>query len=225
MREYLIELDQHYLESNQPEFLSFTADVSYSGIPFRLSDKLPLWESPELSIAFVPDFHFLALVARLDVDRVVGSMYWKLAITKPNDFAGTVHLNLQTPREMFAGAYKQELQLESGVSRQIVRIPFTVSKLFELEVQQASVSLSLKDKTLAADTNRVRIGECEVPDTIKIGFMPDTTGLLEDILSMTNAGYQPITDRTLSIGNLNAYNVLVVGSGAFKNLPSFKKVR
>ncbi len=225
IREYLIEVDQKYLESNNAESLFFSAEIAYSGIPLKITDKLPLRESPDLQIEFVPDFHFLPPVARLDIDRVVQSMYWKTAITKPYDFAGNVKLILETPKGMFAGAYNQEIQLEPGVSRHIVRIPFTVSNLFELGVQQATVSLSMKGKTIAADTSRVRIAECRIPDTIKIGFLPDTAGLLEDVLAMTDAGIQPITDRALATGDLNAFDVLIIGSGAFKNLPSFLKVR
>ncbi len=225
IREYLIEVDQKYLESTRPESLSFTAEIAYSKIPLKITDNLPLRESPDLNISFVPDFNFLPPVARLDVDRVVESMSWKVAITKPFDFAGNVKLNLQTPKGMFAGAYRQDLQLESEVSHQIVRIPFTVSNLFELGIQDATVSLSMNGKIIAADTSRVRIAECSIPDTIKVGFLPDTTGLLEDILAMVNAGFQPITDRALAVGDLNSYNVLVIGSGAFKNLPSFMTVK
>ncbi len=225
IREYLIEVDPKYLESGQPESLSFTAEIAYSQIPLKITDKLPLWESPDLKIEFVPDFHFLSPIARLDVDRVVGSMDWKVAITKPFDYAGKAKLSLETPKGMFAGAYRQDLELESGVSRQVVRIPFTVSNLFELGIQQATVSLSMKGKVIAADTSRVRIAESKVPDIVKIGFLPDTTGLLEDILSMSGAGFQSITDRTLATGDLNAFDVLIIGSGAFKNMPSFVKVK
>lgn len=66
----------------------------------------------------------------------------------------------------------------------------------------------------------VRIAECNISDTLKVGFLSDTTGMLEDALVMTNAGFQPITDRTLLVGDLNSYNVIVIGSGAFKNFAS-----
>jgi len=225
VREYLINVDEKFLESNRPESLVFTAQIAYSRIPLRVTDKLPLWESPNLGIAFVPDFYFLPPVARLDVDRVVESMNWKVVISKPFDFSGNVKLHLETPKGMFAGAYRQDLHLEAGVSRQIIRVPFTISNLFELGVQQASVTLSKNGKLIATDTSRVRIAECKIPDTRKIGFLPDTTGILEDVLSMTNAGYQPVTDRTLMVGDLSAFDVLLIGSGAFRNLPSFRKVK
>jgi hypothetical protein len=225
VREYYIDVDQKYLESNKSESLSFSAIITYANIPLRVTDKLPLWETPELKVVFVPDFYFLPPVSRLEVDRVVESMTWKVAITKPHDYSGNVNLHLQTPKGMFAGAYKQDLKLEPGVSRQIVRIPFTVSQLFELGIQQATVTLSMDNRIIATDTSNVRIAECNIADTLKIGFLPDTTGMLEDILAMTNAGFQPITDRTLMVGNLSAFNIIVIGSGAFKNFGSFSKVR
>ena len=55
--------------------------------------------------------------------------------------------------------------------------------------------------------------------------MPDTTGTLEDILRMTGATYRPLTDRTLKTGDLDAYTVILVGSGALRDYPSFPTIR
>jgi hypothetical protein len=52
--------------------------------------------------------------------------------------------------------------------------------------------------------------------------MPDSSGMLEDILRMTEATHRPLTDRTLVTGDLDAYNVIVIGSGSFRNYPAFK---
>jgi len=126
---------------------------------------------------------------------------------------------------MFAGAYNQDILLEKGSARQTIRIPFTVSQLFELGIQRATASLSIDDHVIAADTGRVRIAECHVADEIRIGFLSDSSGLLEDVLEMTDAVVSPITDRGLLTGDLNAYDVIVIGSGSFRTYPSFVKIK
>ena len=225
VREYYIEIDQKYLDSHQPDSLRFTAELAYSKIPLTISDVVPVWESPDLNIQFLPNFYFLPPVARLNIDRVVEFLNWQVVISKPHDFEGTVKIDLKTPKGMFAGAYKQEIDLQSATTSNTIRIPFTISNLFELGVQIVKVSLIVDGKVVAADSGRIRVAQCHIADTIKIGFLPDSSGALEDILRMTNAAFQPITDRTLLVGNLKAYNVIAIGSGAYRNYQSFRKVK
>ncbi|MCH8027629.1 MAG: hypothetical protein IID63_05845 [candidate division Zixibacteria bacterium] len=225
VREYYVEIDQKYLDSHQPDSLRFTAELAYSKIPLTISDVVPVWESPDLNIQFLPDFYFLPPVARLNIDRVVESLNWQVVISKPHDFEGTVKIDLKTPKGMFAGAYKQEIDLQSATTSNTIRIPFTISNLFELGIQIVRVSLIVDGQVVAADSGRIRVAQCHIADTVKIGFLPDSSGSLEDILRMTNATFQPITDRTLLVGNLNAYNVIAIGSQAYRNYSSFRKVR
>ncbi len=225
VREYHVEIDQKYLDSRKPDSLRFTAELSYSKIPLTISDVIAVWESPELNVQFLPDYYFLPPVPRLNVDRIVETLNWQVVISKPHDFVGTVKIDLKTPKGMFAGAYEQKIDLQSATTSNTIRIPFTISNLFELGIQMATVSLIVDGKVVAADSGRIRVAECHIADTVKIGFLPDISGNLEDVLRMTNAAFQPITDRTLLVGNLNAYNVIAVGSGAYLNYSSFRKVR
>lgn len=224
VKEYLIDIERSRLETQVPESLSFSAEIVYGQIPLEVYTTLPLWKAPDIQINFDPDFFFVPPVATLDVDRVISSMNWKVIITKPYEFSGKVKINLATPRGLFAGAYRQELTLDKGSRRETVRIPFTVSKLFEQGIQNQTVTLSMDDRLVAADTGRVRIASCEVADTIRVGFMPDTTGLLEDALRLTDAAFSPLTDRTLVTADLDAYNVIVMGSGCFRRYPSLREV-
>ena len=50
-------------------------------------------------------------------------------------------------------------------------------------------------------------------------------GLLEDILRMSGANYWPLTDRSLQTGDLDAYDVIIMGPGAVRSYPSFKKIK
>ncbi|MBN1212112.1 MAG: hypothetical protein JXA92_05995 [candidate division Zixibacteria bacterium] len=224
IREYLVDIDRAYLEASQPESLSFTAEIVYSKIQLPITTSIPIREAPDLKITFEPDFRFVQPTARLDVDRVVSSLNWKAVIDKPRSFEGKVKVNLETPRGVFAGAYRTEWDLEKGHATQTIRIPFSISNLFELGIHEQTISLIVDNRVIAVDTGIIRVAACHIDDTVKVGFMPDTTGLLEDILRMTDAAFQPLTDRALQTGDLEAYNVIVVGSGAFRDFPALKLI-
>ncbi|MDD5426270.1 MAG: hypothetical protein PHN52_07305 [candidate division Zixibacteria bacterium] len=220
VREYLVDIDPVYFEAAQPESLYFTAEVVYSKIQMPITTAVPVREALDLKISFMPGFRFVQPKARLDVDRVVSSLNWKALITKPLNYAGRVKVNLETPRGVFAGAYRTEWLLEKGHASQTIPIPFSVSNLFELGIHRQIITLIVDNRVISADTGFIRIAACHIEDTVQIGFMPDSTGLLEDILRMTDAAFQPLTDRTLVTGDLNAYDVILVGSGAFRQYPS-----
>jgi len=225
IREYIVDIDPVYLESQQPESLSFTADIIYGKIQMPIVTTVPVRQKANLKIAFEPRFHFVQPTARLDVDRVVSSLNWKAIISKPVSFDGQVKVHLETPRGVFAGAYKTEWDLEKGTLSQTLRIPFSVSNLFEMGIHPQIISLIVNDRLVSADTGLIRIASCQIADTLKIGYLPDSTGLLEEILRMTNAAFQPLTDRSLLTGDLDAYNVIIIGSGAFRNYPSLRVIK
>ncbi len=225
IREYLVDIDKQYFETNKPESLVFAAEIGYGELSLTAYNTLPLWEKPTLTAQFEPDFYFIPPIADLDVDRVVATTTMRVVITKPLRFAGDVKLNLRTPRGLFAGAYLKELTLEQGKTFEAIRVPFSISKLFELGVQQLTAELLYQGRVASVDTALVRVASCKIADTIKIGFLPDTTGLLEDILSMTDAAYRPLTNRGLLTADLDAYNVIIIGSGTFQSYPSLRKVK
>lgn len=224
-REYLIEIDRSRLEATMPESLSFVAEIYYGAVPLTVRSAIPIWERPELQVEFHPTFFFVPPVARLEVDRVVSAMNWKAVVSKPRYYHGTVTLNLETPRGVFAGAYNQSLKVEKGRLTETVRIPFSVSNLFELGIQQQTISLLVDGREVAIDTGNIRIAACAIDAKVTVGLMPDTTGTLEDILRMAGANYRPLTDRSLRTGDLEAYTVILVGSGALRDYPSFRMIR
>lgn len=225
VREYLVDIDHSRLETKEPEEIMFSADVSYRKNSMTLTSSIPVWEAPELTVTFVPDFSFFPPIERLDIDRVVSAMNLKAVITKPIDYADSVRLHLETPRGLFAGSYRSRHYLDKGTTRQIVRIPFSVSGLFERGIHQQTIALLVDDRTVAVDTAMVRIASCRIADTVKIGFMPDSTGILEDILRMTDADFEVLTDRTLKTYDLSAYNVIIIGSGSLKYYPAFGLIK
>jgi len=225
VREYAVHVDPEQLAAGRMDSLVFTTVVEYGRTALRLSHSLPLREIPKLSVRFDPGFIFIPPVAKLEVDRIVSSMVWNVVITKPPDLAGEVHIQLETPRGVFAGAYRTDLDLVAGTIRRMVRIPFSVSNLFEQGIHYPTVSLVVDGQVAAADTGRMRIAKCEVGDSRSIGFLPDSSGLLEDCLNMTEAAVRPLTRRGLMTANLSAYQVIVIGSGTAASYPELPDAR
>ncbi len=225
VREFLIDVDQQHLESQNPDSLLFTATVTYGTIPLTVRSSLPLHQVPNLSIHFEPDFFFVPPVAQIDIDRVVSYMNWKAVISKPRSYSGNVEFEFVPSRGIYAGAYRRDITLRPGTTRETVRIPFSVSNLFEEGIQPQTISLKVADGLVAADTGFIRIASCRIADTIKIGFLPDPEGRLEDVLRLTGVGFQPLTDRTLVTGDLDAYSVIIIGSGALERYPSISLVK
>lgn len=225
VREYLLDLDSRKLESQKAESLRFSVELEAGRIPLVLSSTLPIWNAPRMTVRFDPPFHFVQPFAALEVDRVVSSMALNVVVEKPLSLAAIARINLETPQGVFAGAYRQDITLEKGQGMEAVRIPFSISKLFELGIQHVVVSMTIDGRTIDADTGLIRIAACQVADTLSIGLLPDTSGTLEDILRMTGARWQPLTDRALEVGDLGAYDLLLIGSGAIRSYPSFRKVR
>jgi hypothetical protein len=225
VREYLVDIERSRLEATMPESLSFSAEIVYGVTPLVVRSAVPIWEQPDLKVEFYPDFFFVPPVAQVEVDRVVKAMNWKAVISKPLYYHGTATLNLETPRGVFAGAYRQSWDLERGRASETVRIPFSVSNLFELGIQRQTISLTVDNRVVATDTGIIRIAACQVDSKVTVGLMPDSTGLLEDILRMTGVAYQPITDRALTAGDLDAYKVILIGSGAVRDYPSFRLIK
>jgi hypothetical protein len=224
-REFLVEVESSYLEASRPESLLFSAEIVYSQIPMQVTSAMPVWASPEMTLAFQPDFNFIPPSAQRDANALIPSMNWKVLITKPRSYQGAAKLTLDVPRGLFAGAYRQELDLAAGRVHELVRIPFSASNLFELGIQQTAVSLTVNDRVIASDTARVRIASCQVPSGRTIAFLPDSTGVIEDILKMSQADARALTDRGLWTADLDAFDVIVIGSGAFRQYPSLADVR
>jgi hypothetical protein len=225
VRQYLVDIDADRLQSAKPDSLTFVTVIKYGRTPLVLSHSLPLRELPNLKVRFDPEFFFVPPVAQLDVDRIVASMAWNIVITKPPDLTGDVHIKLASPRGVFAGAYRTDLSLEEGTVRRTVRIPFSVSNLFEQGIHYPTVSLVIDGQVVAADTGRMRIAACNLSSKRRVAFIPDSTGRMEDCLGMTRAATRPLTPRSLMTANLSAYDVLLIGSGAAQSFNRLSDAR
>ena len=225
VREYLIDIERSRLESENPDSLRFSAQLDYRGHQMTLESSMSVWDRPDLNVQFAPDYQFVPPFSGIDIDRVIQPTSSKVIITKSQEYADSIKLDLKTPRGMFAGSYRSEHYLPPGITRKEVSIPFSLSNLFEKGLQQQTISLLVNGREIARDTGLVRMASCQIDDKIKIGFVPDSSGRLEDVLRMTRAEFRPLTDRSLMNYDLDAYNVIVIGSGAARNNPSLGVIK
>lgn len=225
VREYLVDIDRARLEAQKPESLLFVTSILCDEIELELQNSLPIWEKPNLDISFTPDYLFMPPTTRSEADKIIHPLSIRVQISKPQSLVGNAGVSLETPKGMFAGAYKQSIPLTLGMTHEYLQIPFSVSNLFELGIHYATVSLTMNGNRIATDSVRLRVAECKIPPTRKIAFLPDTSGRLEDALRMTYAAIEPLTDRSLITTDLNAYDVLVFGSGSHRTHPSLGKAK
>lgn len=224
-REYAIPMDPSYLESTRADSIGVRLALEVNNTPLELVHVHGIRARTPVTVRFEPDFFFIPPVAQLDVDKVVAGLSWKAVIEKPLDYSGLVSVKLETPRGLFAGSYQSEVTLRAGRQLEVVRIPFSVSKLFELGVQHTMVTVSRGGSVIASDTGRIRIAACEIKPSVSVGLLADSSGQLEDVLRMTGVDFQPLTDRGLLTADLNAFTVIIAGEQFFQRFPSLRTAR
>jgi hypothetical protein len=211
--------------ASQSAGLNLSARVLAGGEELNVESNRTRERSGTLQISFDPPFLFVPPVARITDDRTAASHDWRIRLDKELSTSGKAKLLFEPPRGLFAGAYRQDIELEADITTDWVSIPFSVTNLFELGAQTAIVQLQRGGKTVDIDSGRIRIAECRISKEGSIGFVPDTSGLLEDILRMTSAVFEPLTDRTLTVGNLDAFRTITIGSAANWHSPQVGSVR
>lgn len=219
VKDYTVPLADKDLEQ-AGDSLRFSSELIFGQHSFVLDSYHTFADNHRLSVHLVPDFQFVAPVERIDVDKTVRALHWRALITKPANFRGKVRLNLETPTGVYAGAYRQEVVLDGGRLSELVEIPFSVSNLFQLGTQPTIVSITQNNRVVQADTGRIRIAECRIPASRAIAFIPDSAGLLEDILRITDAQWTALTERSLLTADLSAYSVIVIGPNASRYVSS-----
>ncbi|MFQ5606552.1 MAG: hypothetical protein ACE5GA_01290 [Candidatus Zixiibacteriota bacterium] len=225
VREYLINTGGLDVASGALDSLRFAAEITYGGISMLATSVASIRGAQGLAVKFLPDFRFIPRVADILVDRSITPFYWKAVIDKPKFFGGDVSVDLKTPPGVSAGAVQRTLELESGAETQTFQFPLVAGKLMADGVSRLILTLREGGEALAIDTATIRVAGCEIDPKRALAFLPDSLGLLEDILRMTDADFLGLTNRALETADLSAYRVILFGSGCLKSHPSLLKVR
>ncbi|MCX6827652.1 MAG: hypothetical protein NTV06_10380 [candidate division Zixibacteria bacterium] len=123
---------------------------------------------------------------------------------------------------MKLGAFNTNFQLSAGDQGMAVKVPLVISHEVGFEKQRLIANLIKGNKILASDTAYLKIADFDVKTSTKIALLPDSSGLLEDILVMTKANYRTISDRFLIDGDLDLYDLVILGTGCLKQYKSLE---
>jgi hypothetical protein len=88
--------------------------------------------------------------------------------------------------------------------------------------EEVSVSLSSGGVTIASDVAFIRQAVIDISSEKQIALLPDDLGLLEDIFVMAGVNYKIISDRFLKTGDFDLYDVVILGTGCFKEYKSLE---
>ncbi len=224
IREYLVDIGDEALQTGALDSLRFAVEIQYGGISMTARSVAGVRGSRNLRVTFLPSFRFIPKVTDVMVDRKITPFYWKAVVDKPKYYSGTVAVDLKTPPGVSAGAMHRTLSLLSGEETQTIQFPLVAGTNMVDGI--ARLTLKLKDggETVAADTALLRVASCNIDPDRTIAFLPDTSGLLEDILRMAEAKIAPLTNRALETGDLGAYKVIVIGSGSYRSFTALPRI-
>lgn len=222
IREYMIEATPQQLDMAERESMEFTCRILYSGHELDFHGKAATPERDEFSLVIAPDFIIIKPFPELQIDRLVEPTRLNAVLRKPSDYSGNARVEVVTPPSILAGAYEEEIALKAGERALELRIPTVVTKSMGLERHDVIINIIDNGKILASDTARIRQAEYDIPVNRKIALFPGLTGLLEDILIQTGADYRSISERLLLTGELEFYDAVLFGPGAFEKHKSLK---
>ena len=101
-----------------------------------------------------------------------------------------------------------------------MEIPLAVTGSIERDRHEVRVELIGNGKIMAAATAGLRMLEYYISPEAKVALLPDEEGLLEDILLQAGADYKVISDHYLRAGELDFYDVFLLGTGCFQEYGS-----
>ncbi|MBN4076425.1 hypothetical protein JYT16_01780 [Gemmatimonas aurantiaca] len=224
VREYLVDDEDLSSAQNAVDSLRFAAEIRYGGISMLAKSVAAVRGSQDLEVVFEPAFRFISKVANVLVDKTVSPFYWKAVVNKPKYYSGNVQIDLKTPPGVAAGAMQRTLKLTSGAETETLQFPLVAGRAMADGISRLILTLRERGQALATDTALLRVANCAINPKRAIGFLPDTSGILEDILRMTTADATALTNRALEVADLNSYQVLMIGSGAFRKFPALRRV-
>jgi hypothetical protein len=214
VREYTIELPPERRAAASEESLVFRGRIVCAGNDVDFEYRTGSLEISSIAVEFIPDFLIVQPFPELQVDHLIERANLKAILTKPPDFTGRVNIDVVTPPGIHAGAYREEVELRAGESAVELRIPMVVTRSMAAGRHDVVINVTGDGRTLASDIAYVRQVEHYIPSDKKIALVPDTGGLMEDILMQMEAAYSVVSDRFLKAGEYEVYDVILFGPGA-----------
>jgi len=213
IREYSVDIPAGHLDDISESTMQFIGHVRYAGKDVEFKYSARTYEKTGFSAELVPDFLIIKPFPKLQIDRLVEPAYLKAIITKPNEYAGEVDVEIVTPSSIYVGAYSKKLQLQSGETAVEMKIPLAITRSIGDQRHEVIINVTDNDRRLASDL--AYVGECpyDIPAELNIAILADQNGLLEDLLIQSDAAYKSLSLRYLKAGELDYYDAVIIGPG------------
>ncbi|SYZ72392.1 hypothetical protein TRIP_C20507 [Candidatus Zixiibacteriota bacterium] len=224
-REYLVPVQEFQLETLQPESLLFTGQVQLKNNPMAFRYGLKTKIKLPLKIEFAPRFYVMKPFPKLQVDRLVQSFQLGLSIQKPSSYTGEISLKISSAPGITIGVYPKVISLKDGENLVHVDVPMAVGSSLGSERKRITATISRGGKFLTSDTAFFRLAEYGIKENLKVALLPDDSGRLEDIFRMTGVNYRTISDHYLLSGDLDFFDVILLGEGCVGEYPSLFKAK
>ncbi|UCD17570.1 MAG: hypothetical protein JSV44_01315 [Candidatus Zixiibacteriota bacterium] len=224
VREYSIEIPPGRLSSLTPDSLLIRGRLGYRNNAVDFRYRAGAYKESPLRIWLIPEFLLIPPFAKDQIDRLVESAKITVVIHKPMAFAAEARIDFVTPKGVLMGAYDEEVSLSAGRNSYEFTVPIAIRKSFGSDRQTLAVNLVVGGKIVASDYINVAGRECALSEKLKVGIVPGSGGLLEDILVMTGANYRTLSDRYLQAGNLDFFDIIFFDTGCFEKYHSLGSI-
>lgn len=223
-RDYVVTIPAESLSSIHSDRLYVEGDLVLGDRHMIFRGDLTEPDKKMVKLTFIPSFQLVNPFEGEWVDHLVEMTQLKLLVEKPESFTAEARLEFVTPPSVHVGTYRQDISLKAGDRSYEISLPVAIGKSAGNQKHEIMATLKDGERVLGSDRARILGRECRIDENLKIALVAGTEGLLEDILRMTGAGYQTVSDRYLGTGYLGFYDILLMDTDCLERYPSLEKL-
>ncbi len=213
-RQYPVDISNIDITDETGDSLLFSVEVVVDRTAFNLYLPYYGFADEDVGLTFLPGYAFLAPFTADEFTALAQPFDWQLLITKPYASELRGKIVIDNPNGIVVGSFKDDIFLPKGITSKYVDIHFAAGRSIAYDLRTVTAYLTVGGQNVAKTQADVRVVRCKIPETRDIAFIPDPEGRLEDFLRLARASFQPFTPRSLIRAQLEAFDVIVIGSNA-----------
>jgi hypothetical protein len=213
-RQYPIEIEKLDFTGQPGDSILFSIDVVVEGLTLNLGLPYRQYTDEAIGMDFLPGYAILEPFKEGQLTSLAQPFDWQLLITKPYASELIGRIIIDTPEEVVLGRFDENIHMPAGITARYLDIHLAAGRSIGYEQKRITAVLEVGGQRVAETDADVRVIRCAIPETRDIAFVPDPDGRLEDFLRTTKASFQALTARSLVRAQLDAFDVLVIGSQA-----------
>jgi len=230
IRSHLVSLDDSLFHNDEIDSVLVSVELTFENNSAEYSYGKPVHPSVRhesvsegVQAEFIPDFLIVKTIPELRGDHVVGSAALNLRISKTWNEIDTVQIDYNTPQGSIAvGAVHKSVVLPAGARAVTLKVPLSIFPDIGFKSKVVGVSLKKNGDVIATASAEISVVSFDFNKRIKIALLPDEKGLLEDFLVMGEANYRTLSDRFLGSGDIDFFDLIILGSGCSRFFPSLE---